>query len=132
VHHGCSRDVGDQCGSHKDLLTFEPGVERVVAPIVQVGVELVDYLQDCGTVVLHHIHPSLDVQHYSYPRGALIEICYVHTPLHYYLASLVVGSMSTPGLILPKVSMIVNMVVIAGISASANLSNQSLRVQTLG
>jgi hypothetical protein len=57
----CSHDVADEGRSHNNLFLPDPCSEGVTAPIVQVGVELMDYLLDCRAVVHYHIYPALGI-----------------------------------------------------------------------
>jgi hypothetical protein len=49
--------------------------------LMEVRVKLSDYLLYRRAVILHHITPTLGLQHYLYPRGALIKVYHLYFSL---------------------------------------------------
>jgi hypothetical protein len=95
----CSGDLFDECKRHLYHCPIEPCTERVAASSVEVRVELPHNGLHCKAVILCHVSPSLGIQHYPYPRCALIELLCGGSPLDNDPTLVVVTEVSAPNLI---------------------------------
>jgi hypothetical protein len=114
-------------GSHVNILSPNPCLERAAAPLMNVGVELSNQLLNREAVISHHVCPPLGIQHYPYPWSMRVKIYYVDSPLHHYLA-INVGLVSPLGLVFLKTILVIDKVVIPFICGTASLPNKPLCV----
>ena len=110
THKGCFCDSTNEGGSHHSLFPSNPSPERVVVSLVKVCIEIPNYLLLRGVVILHHVSPSLGIQHCLYPCYAIIKIWHNHSPLHDNPTSTVVEVVMVPDHIPPKTCVVIDKV----------------------
>ena len=74
VYTRCSHDIADESEIHLNPSSPNLGPEGIVAPLVQVGIKLLNYLLHCGAVIPYYLSPSLGIQHCPYSQCASIKI----------------------------------------------------------
>jgi hypothetical protein len=113
-------------------------VERVTASLVDVHVELPNYLLHCRAVILYHIHPTLGIQHCLYPWHTLVKLLYDGPPLDNDPMLVIVTEVTALDLIPPKMGVVIYKLGIllvyggAGLSlATSSLSTSSITTSGL-
>jgi hypothetical protein len=86
-----------------------------------------DYLLYHKEVILHHIGPTLGLQHYLYPRGALIKVCHLYSFLDDNSTPTIVEVETVPDLNLSEACPVVDEVLIFLVRGVAGLPDRPLR-----
>jgi hypothetical protein len=131
IHKRCSSNGADECVSHLDCSPSNPRSKGVAMSLMEVHVELPNYLLYHRVVIFHHISPTLGLQHCLHSRGVLIKLCHLYSSLNDNYALTIVEVETALNLIFSKACPVIDEVLILLVNGSAGLSNRPLGVVPL-
>ena len=124
-HSWCPSDGTDEVRIHMDLLPFDPSVEGIASPPMQVGVELTNQILDRWAVILHHLYLTLGIQHCPYPWSTPIEVHHLDPSLYHYPTLVIVLELGMR-LKITKTLVVIDMVFIIRICGTTGLYDGTL------
>jgi hypothetical protein len=124
MHKRCFGNGTHEHGCYLDGSPSNPRLEGVTTSQIKVHIELRNYLIYRRAVILHHIGPSLGLEHCLYPQGTLVELCHLYSSLDDNSAPTIVEVETVPDLILSEACPVVDEVLILLVSGSAGFPNK--------